>query len=106
MRRPSGPPWRELTKGRDGTRFYYDPGRLKRLEQQRVQLWIKSVSPGQSTMAQWELDCSAEKFRLLSQTTYDRMGSGVPLAAANGAWGPVVPESVNEAIYRFVCARG
>jgi len=110
----------------DDTWFYYDSQSIKKVSDGVLRVWQKKVdvsvhpkppevkdqnglSPTMSwdyTLTLTEVDCVQGKIRALSFTKYDMGGSVVSAHESPDApWYFIVPESVNETLFKTVCQK-
>lgn len=53
-----------------------------------------------------EMDCSGKRFRILAATMYSKSGKSIDSASRSYAeWDYVIPGTVGESMYKFVCNR-
>lgn len=53
-----------------------------------------------------EMDCSGKRFRILAATMYSKLGKSIDSATRSYAeWDYVIPGTVGESMYKFVCNR-
>ena len=52
-----------------------------------------------------EMDCSGKRFRMLTITAYSKSGKFIDSATRSDEWRYVIPGTVGESMYKFVCNR-
>ena len=100
----------------DGTTAYADPDTIRRKDE-TVKMWILFDFKTTKTMAghlmlsikgQEEYDCDGKRRRVLTFSEfYGNMGDGkeVNSTSGEGTWGPIVPESVVQSLWKFACGK-
>ena len=108
--------WVAIGSSDDGTTAYADPDTIRR-EDEMVKMWILFDFKTTQTVAghlmlsikgQEEYDCAGSRRRVLTFSEFSgNMGGGkeVHSTSGEGAWGPIVPESVVHSLWKFACGK-
>lgn len=96
--------WIYILSSNDGEKYYSDKT-FKRLSNDDIVIWIKIVRQlGGYSLDKNEYDCANDRFRVLSHTRYDSAGKVViSTDRTNEQWQAVVPDSVGEGVFEFIC---
>ena len=115
----SGPAYAEwvlVTASEDGTNIYVDLATIRR-KGDLVRMWelidykttqTSSYESFLSTKAQSEYDCPGERKRSVAFVNHsDNMGNGKVTShdSDEGKWYPVVPGSLGQALWKYVCGK-
>ena len=85
------------------TAFYIDKN-FRTVPNVNSEVWTKVVkSDGSYLIALVEWNCAGKKNRVKQETDYDTTGDAITTKTDFG-WEYIVPDSVNESVFRFVCS--
>ena len=113
---PAYAEWVEIAATDYGMTVYVDPDTIRH-EGDPVKMWelfdfktTQTIGVGlfMSRKDQREYDCTKERDRVLTFTQFSgNMGSGkVGYSNSDGSdWAPVVPQSVNQTVWKFACGK-
>ena len=106
--------WTTVINGKNdrGAIYYFDYSTIRKASN-RVKIWELidfsiAQKVGLSIKSQTEFDCENEQIRPLFILSYEKnMGMGEPnnIVSEPSEWAPVVPESVEEALFKAACGK-
>ena len=114
-----GADWKFYTNGVYGD-YFYDAEAITRPSKGIVRVWVKveySLRGAHEMIRELgkeykninyakvlhEINCSDRKWRTLSLTRYSKEGEVINSSSREGEWGRIFPESLGEALYKWVC---
>ena len=95
--------WRVFSKV-PGTEYYLDAQTLT-FNPTDVSLWIKVLDTKRQSYSQqkYQIDCSARKIKLDSQTNYSSLGNVINTLPGQD-WQSTIPDTIGELLYKGMCS--
>jgi hypothetical protein len=110
---PASAEWMQIAESTSGNVFLIDPASIKK-EGNIRKVWgiTNRASPDSygvsSRKYRKEFDCSRERYRFLTNTSYTKpMGYGVALLTDSnaGQWVDIAPDTVDEELLKVICSK-